>query len=92
MDTLCNDLLDKAEQIQVNLNIKFTKNTQLAHYGQMEKVYDDMEELEQKMNDIYLCVMDRKWKEEKEANNIVERPKVDRGHTGNLFGDGQYGT
>ena len=32
LDKLCEDLIDKADQIQVNLNVKFTKNTQLAHY------------------------------------------------------------
>ena len=61
LDTLCSDILDKADQIQVNLNIKFTKNTQLAHYAQMEKVYADMDNLEQRMNDVHLQVMDRKW-------------------------------
>ena len=54
LDTLCSDILDKADQIQVNLNIKFTKNTQLAHYAQMEQVYADMEDLEQRMNDVHL--------------------------------------
>ena len=54
LDTLCSDILDKADQIQVNLNIKFTKNTQLAHYAQMEKVYAEMDDLEQRMNDVHL--------------------------------------
>jgi len=54
LDTLCSDILDKADQIQVNLNIKFTKNTQLAHYAQMEKVYAELDDLEQRMNDVHL--------------------------------------
>ena len=85
LDNLCNDLFDKADQIQVNLNIKFTKNTQLAHYGQMEKVYQDMEELEQTMNDIFLRVGEKRWQEERAAakeKEIEQALKIDI--TGNV--------
>ena len=76
LDTLCSDILDKADQIQVNLNIKFTKNTQLAHYAQMEKVYEEMDDLEQRMNDVHLQVMDRKWQEEREANKMSDMERA----------------
>jgi hypothetical protein len=78
--------VDKADQIQVNLNIKFTKNTQLAHYTQMNEVYEDMEDLEQTMNDISLQVRERKWQEERAQRNEKEMETASKG-TGNLFGD-----
>ena len=52
----------------------------------MNEVYEDMEDLEQKMNDISLQVRERKWQEERALRNEGEMESAAKG-TGNLFGD-----
>jgi hypothetical protein len=49
---LISSIIEKSDQILVNLTIKFTKEIQLKWYEEMQRVFNATESLEQQMSDI----------------------------------------
>lgn len=49
---LISSIIEKSDQILVNLTIKFTKEIQLKWYEEMQRVFTATESLEQQMSDI----------------------------------------
>ena len=57
----------------------------------MEKVYQDMEDLEQKLNDIHLLVGERKWQEERTAAQEKEMEQAAKGGLAGIVKDSMTG-